>query len=160
MGHKKCPERRLRTVRMLTSRGAPAIASRMNIRTTIVPYSDPRYRYVRGELPTRDPLPVSKDSFARIVSQADREFMGSQLKRQPDEPFYHYAREGGMTGMLETESIWATDYRFLNDTTELTLGEQAIENEIAAVTREQPLTTPLGWFCRHIEENRKGRRLI
>jgi hypothetical protein len=35
------------------------------------------------------------------------------------EILYHYTDAGGLLGMLMNSSIWATDYRFLNDKTEL-----------------------------------------
>jgi predicted RecB family nuclease len=45
---------------------------------------------------------VDDDGFELIVRQAGREFLGSGERRQPESPFYHYAPERGLVGILET----------------------------------------------------------
>jgi hypothetical protein len=35
------------------------------------------------------------------------------------EVVYHYADASGFMGILKTNSLWATDFRYLNDTQEL-----------------------------------------
>jgi hypothetical protein len=100
------------------------------------------------------------DGFELIVRQADREFLGSPLRRQPETPFYHYTDAAGLSGILETHSIWATEYGKLNDPHELTRGERVIQDELEAISQEYPETTPRGWLCRHVEQARQGHRLI
>lgn len=104
--------------------------------------------------------PGDEDPFELIVRQAEREFMGSQQRTQPETPFYHYTNSVGLTGILASHSIWATDYRKLNDPHELTRGEQAIQDELEAIIREYSDDTARGWLCRRIERVRHGRRLI
>lgn len=51
------------------------------------------------------------------------------------EPLYHYTDGHGLRGILETGQIWFTDYRHLNDPSELTYGIRVahkLANEIAA----------------------------
>ena len=78
---------------------------------------------------------VDDDGFELIVRQARREFLGSGQRRQPESPFYHYAPEGGLVGVLEAECLWATDYRFLNDREEVERGEHAVQAELESVSR-------------------------
>jgi len=101
-----------------------------------------------------------EDDFALIAQQAEREFLCSGPRRWPEPPFYHYTTEVGLKGILETEAIWATEYRKLSDSGELTRGEQAVQDELDAVVRESSDSTGLGWMCRQIHERRKGHRLI
>lgn len=102
---------------------------------------------------------VDQDGFELIVRQAGRELLGSGQRRQPGAPFYHYATADGLSGILETQTIWATDYRFLNDTEEVERGERAVQAEIASVIQAYPEDTVRGFLCRQIEEIRHGHRL-
>ena len=95
-----------------------------------------------------------------IVAQADREFMGSPLREQPDKPFYHYTGPGGLEGILGKGAIWATDYRGLNDDEELTRGENAITGELDAIIGEHDDNTPLGDLARRVRGLRDGHRVI
>jgi hypothetical protein len=36
----------------------------------------------------------------------------------PDDLLYHYTSDAGFRGIIESDRIWATDIRFLNDYTE------------------------------------------
>ncbi|MEQ6352810.1 DUF2971 domain-containing protein [Ralstonia pseudosolanacearum] len=55
------------------------------------------------------------------------------LNRKPDSPtLFHYTTPGGLIGIVESKSIWATHIRFLNDSMEfrhaLKLASEVIEN--------------------------------
>jgi hypothetical protein len=118
------------------------------------------YRQNEGEMPTLDPLPATPQGFELIVRQADREFLGSPLRHQPETPFHHYTTSRGFVGIVESQVIWATDYRKLNDPRELTRGEEVIQEALAAMAREHGDGTPVGWLARRVEVARRGRRLI
>ena len=44
---------------------------------------------------------------------------------------YHYTNAAGLKGILESKSFWATDHRFLNDTSEFQLGFKLISEAIS-----------------------------
>lgn len=49
---------------------------------------------------------------------------------QPKEPpdlLFHYTNAGGLLGILSTSRIWATNYRFLNDSSEIAYGAAIFE---------------------------------
>lgn len=48
----------------------------------------------------------------------------------PANPLWHYTTAEGLLGILTTHSIWATDMRYLNDTTELVHAERLIRDEL------------------------------
>lgn len=49
---------------------------------------------------------------------------------------YHYTNTGGLEGILESGKLWATDYRYLNDASEVTYAHsllvEAIEKRLSA----------------------------
>src|ERR1017187_4822675 len=49
---------------------------------------------------------------------AKPEAVENENRTQPDGLLYHYTNEAGLFGILRSSCIWATDYRFLNDTSE------------------------------------------
>ena len=60
---------------------------------------------------------------------------------QPKEPpdlLFHYTNAGGLLGILSTSRIWATNYRFLNDSSEIAYGaaifEAVVQERSAQVT--------------------------
>lgn len=46
---------------------------------------------------------------------------------------YHYTNDGGLDGILQTKSIWATHYRFLNDAKELLAFIEALQHFLAFI---------------------------
>jgi hypothetical protein len=105
-------------------------------------------------------MPLAQLDFDSIVRQAEREFMGLQQRRQPDLPFSHYTDARGLEGIISKANIWASDYRKLNDSGELIIGENAVTAELSAVIRESPEDTAQGFISREVEERRQGRRII
>jgi hypothetical protein len=99
-------------------------------------------------------------SFKLIVQQAGREFMGSPLRQQPAKPFYHYTSVEGLAGIFGEEAIWATDYRHLDDSDELTRGEHIIESELEILMSQHGRDSLLGDFCSTVRQVREGRRVI
>jgi hypothetical protein len=53
---------------------------------------------------------------------SDKHFRTIESRRRPTEPLYHYTDMGGFAGILNSKQIWFTDYRHLNDKTELVHG--------------------------------------
>jgi hypothetical protein len=58
---------------------------------------------------------------------------------------YHYTNWDGLSGILKTKSLWATHYRFVNDSSEFTLFrdklfsllETAVHDEYEKFTRQE-----------------------
>ncbi len=55
--------------------------------------------------------------------------------RAEPELLYHYTTEKGLYGILESDTIWATHYKFLNDSSERTLGFDIYRNATESVDR-------------------------
>lgn len=49
---------------------------------------------------------------------------------------YHYTDLNGLKGIIESNSLWATNFRFLNDAAELDHGTEAFENAMSYLTDE------------------------
>lgn len=49
---------------------------------------------------------------------------------------YHYTDAGGLYGILTKKALWATDYRFLNDTAEVALGDNVVQRTALALYQE------------------------
>jgi hypothetical protein len=48
-------------------------------------------------------------------------------------PLYQYTGWGGLCGIIESESVWFTDYRHLNDPSELSHGVEVAQEVLASV---------------------------
>lgn len=53
-----------------------------------------------------------------------------------DTHFFHYTDKNGLEGILRTQELWATDYRYLNDEKEFTIVEASIPDAIAKLQLE------------------------
>lgn len=51
---------------------------------------------------------------------------------------YHYTNLGGLTGILQSRQLWATDIRYLNDANELSYGVAEMAEVVARVAAEMP----------------------
>src|SRR6266850_6808715 len=72
-----------------------------------------------------------------ILSKQDGEAKLARWSREYDEAgydglVYHYTTVAALAGILGSKSLFCTDYRLLNDTTELTLGFEVLEATVAA----------------------------
>jgi hypothetical protein len=47
---------------------------------------------------------------------------------QPPELLFHYTNASGMLGILDSSRLWATNYRFLNDASEIAYGMALFES--------------------------------
>jgi Protein of unknown function (DUF2971) len=50
---------------------------------------------------------------------------------RPPRLLYHYTKADGLVSILSSQTLWATDYRFLNDSTELTYARELFEAALA-----------------------------
>ena len=51
----------------------------------------------------------------------------ADLYTEPPDLLFHYTSGGGLRGILESSSLWATNYRFLNDASEVAYGASLFE---------------------------------
>jgi hypothetical protein len=68
---------------------------------------------------TPRPLQTAID---RFNNWSDEHLLAEQQRNEITETLYHYTDERGLRGILENETIWFTDYRHMNDPSELLHG--------------------------------------
>ena len=66
--------------------------------------------------------PVLKCAIDKFNKWADLHLQVAQKESTIIETLYHYTDEGGLKGIIENQAIWFTDYRHLNDPSELIHG--------------------------------------
>ena len=54
------------------------------------------------------------------------------IQADPPELLFHYTNSAGMRGILESSRLWATNYRFLNDASEVAYGMGLFESIVQA----------------------------
>ncbi len=75
---------------------------------------------------------------ARIRHQLESELIGPGL--DPPRVIFHYTTAEGIKGIIETDSIWATNYRYVNDLAEFTYANSLLRDELSArLQSESPL---------------------
>jgi hypothetical protein len=63
-------------------------------------------------------------------------------------PLYHYTGLSALRGIIETESVWCTDYRHMNDPSELSHGVEVTHDVLTNVARGAD--DRVGLFCRWV----------
>src|SRR5438128_2429934 len=66
--------------------------------------------------------PVLQEAIDKYRAWAERHLQAEQNTTSITEPLYHYTDGNGLKGILENGQVWFTDYRHLNDPSELTHG--------------------------------------
>jgi hypothetical protein len=66
------------------------------------------------------------------LAQASVTFKKSRkhVQAEPPELLFHYTNSSGMRGILESSRLWATNYRFLNDASEIAYGMALFESVV------------------------------
>jgi DUF2971 family protein len=65
--------------------------------------------------------PIPQDVLRRL-----RSALWPPALERPTKPLFHYTNGSGFDGILKDRAIWASDYRFLNDSTEIEYGEDLV----------------------------------
>jgi hypothetical protein len=74
-------------------------------------------------MPDIEQLPRAlRDAIEKFGGWSDKYMRSEGKKNTVKEPLYHYTDGRGLKGMIESETIWFTDYRHLNDPSELSHG--------------------------------------
>lgn len=80
--------------------------------------------------PTSDKAHSDTESVDEIeVRFRERIFNLCEPKNTP--PLYHYTDAQGLIGIVENKEMWASHYRYLNDSSELHHGQKIFEEEVA-----------------------------
>jgi hypothetical protein len=70
-----------------------------------------------------EPLPaVLQDAINKFKEWVAENLLTEQTKNTIEVPLYHYTDGLGLRGIIESGQIWFTDYRHLNDPSELVHG--------------------------------------
>ena len=64
------------------------------------------------------------DMFKELIREIQKAFGDLSTIELPTKGLYHYTNAEGMKGILETKKIWATQYQYVNDSSELVYGRQ------------------------------------
>jgi Protein of unknown function (DUF2971) len=67
---------------------------------------------------------------------ADR-LLRAQKEQTILEPLYHYTDASGLKGIIESQQIWFTSHRYLNDPSEIIFGTGAAQETIATVSAQR-----------------------
>ena len=77
----------------------------------------------------------------------------SYYHRIPEKPLFHYTSLKGLHGIVTSESIWATHYMFLNDSTEYTYGIGLAKTMLKKFIKEESKV-----FCKLSYDEKSHRR--
>jgi hypothetical protein len=72
--------------------------------------------------PERSLPPVLQEAIGKFTDWAEQHLLAEQNASTITVPLYHYTNNQGLRGILESGRIWFTDYRHLNDPSELMHG--------------------------------------
>lgn len=74
-------------------------------------------------------MPLDFDALDEPLQDAARQIAKSraELKGPLPDLLFHYTSAGGLLGILESARLWATNYRFLNDSSEIAYGVDLFE---------------------------------
>jgi len=83
------------------------------------------------------------DDLGRVLTQLEAETLAGAAT-QHDRPdgeklLYHYTDTVGFQGIVREQCLWATDYRFLNDRTEMQHGEDAVKEVAKELSNDETL---------------------
>jgi hypothetical protein len=79
--------------------------------------------------------PVLKDAIAEFRRWVDEDYLAPEQKTNRIEaPLYHYTDGRGLKGILESGRMWFTDYRHMNDPSELFHGMEMARSVAASLT--------------------------
>lgn len=67
------------------------------------------------------------EAMERHIALVHNDQLGLRLNRSQNHYVYHYTNVVGLRGIIDSRSIWASDYHFLNDASEIVFGLQILE---------------------------------
>jgi hypothetical protein len=97
-------------------------------------------------------------SITSLLDQIERELAPQSEHDVQEEPLFHYTNTSGFQGIVSSKSIWATDYRYLNDTEEFVIGERIVQ-ELAEELRAPMAESPQRWLLENFATFHQAMRL-
>ena len=96
------------------------------------------------------PVPVELRPAIDEYCRWERAHVDSEQSRaQVSVPLYHYTGLNALRGIIETESIWCTDYRHMNDQSELSYGVEVAKDALARLAIQADARVCL--FCQCVD---------
>jgi hypothetical protein len=85
------------------------------------------------------PLTLAFTAGVRSYDRASKvRLLNAQRRDAIKAPLYHYTSRDGLCGIITAQKIWFTDYRCLNDDTEIGFGIAAAKAVLAEVGAREP----------------------
>jgi hypothetical protein len=114
-------------------------------------------------LPTDDahdaPIPEQLETAVREYRAWDLRQLALEEKRSTvTEVLYQYTGWSGLRGIIESQSVWFTDYRHLNDRSELSYGVEVAHEVLAAVA--QVADERVGMFLQTVRDRLIPRNFV
>jgi Protein of unknown function (DUF2971) len=95
---------------------------------------------------------TEQTSLTGILDQMERELVRKLPRDRPTGSLFHYTGSNGLFGILKDRCIWATDFRCLNDSEELLLGERVVQEEAKILADTMAADTPEQYIFSQIAE--------
>ncbi len=86
-----------------------------------------------------------------VLARLDDELTPKTFDDTPPGPLFHYTDAAGFRGIFTSKNIWATDFRYLNDTVEMRIGERTFR-EVAVELAESAVTEQSRFILRRFIE--------
>jgi len=96
---------------------------------------------------------------SEILDRLEAELTPGPLSARPDGPLFHYTGAAGLHGILSGKVIWATDYRYLNDSVEVVTGERLLLEVAEALSGDPRRADVSRWLLREFIARYPERRL-
>jgi len=74
----------------------------------------------------------------KLIADMESALFRDTDRDRPSAPLFHYTDAAGFQGVIESKELWATHFEYLNDRSELRLGEKIVAEEAEAIVRELP----------------------
>ena len=76
---------------------------------------------VNTRLEPNNSMPIAFDALDSQLKEASAQIAQSRkrIQRDPPQMLFHYTNAKGLLGIVDSGRLWATNYRFLNDTSEI-----------------------------------------
>jgi Protein of unknown function (DUF2971) len=114
---------------------------------------------VPTDSPYGAPIPEELEAAVHEYRAWDlRQLAFEEKKTTVTEPLYQYTGWSGLCGIIESRSVWFTDYRYLNDRSELWYGVKVAREALAAVA--QATDERVGIFLQTVRDRLVPRKFV
>jgi len=93
--------------------------------------------------------PALQQALDQLNAYTDAELKAREAANSISVPLYHYTDAEGIKGIIESQQIWFTHYRHLNDPSELHFGMNVARSLLNEIAGTKP--SPRWLFCKCVE---------